>query len=318
MFFKGNKDKKDKDKEQAATSAAPSAGGGCPSTCPSAGTCPSSQTCSGPKTDGKSSCPNPNRIKNVIGVMSGKGGVGKSTVTFLLASALREKGYRVGILDADITGASIPRIMKLPKYEARSIGDYILPMEADSGIRVMSINFLLENENQPVIWRGPLLSSALKQFWGEVYWGDLDFLLIDMPPGTSDVALTVAQSMKVDGYVFVTTPQDLVSMVVAKSILMSKKLGIRILGLIENMSCYVCPHCGEKTNFFGADDSDNLAREQGTEVLVRIPISKQTAMLPSTGLDRKDPVVAGLLKDLADRTLHAIETVPMPEKPAED
>ncbi len=279
--------------------------------------CKDKTTCKDKNKDEKKECaaaPNPNRIKNVIGVMSGKGGVGKSTVTFLLASALRDKGYRVGILDADITGASIPRLMKLPKYEMRTIGEYILPAEADSGIRVMSINFLLENENEPVIWRGPLLSRAIQQFWGEVYWGDLDFLVIDMPPGTSDVALTVAQSMPVDGYIFVTTPQDLVSMVVAKSILMTKALKVRILGLIENMSYYVCPHCGEKTNYFEVDDSDNLAREQGTEILARIPISRQMAMLPSKGLDRNDPMTAELLKTLAEKTLKALETVPRPVK----
>lgn len=241
---------------------------------------------------------NPNRIKHVVGVMSGKGGVGKSTVTYLTALALKEKGYKVGILDADITGASIPKIMHLPKYEMKVCGDFICPVETDRGVKVMSISFLVDNEEQPVIWRGPLLSKAIQQFWGEVLWGELDYLVIDMPPGTSDVAITVMQSLHLSGFIFVTTPQDLVSVVVARSMQMAERMKVPIIGLVENMSYFVCPHCGEKTSFFGEVEAEKLARQFGTEVMVRIPISVDFAQMPSSGLNLNSILVREVLEKL--------------------
>lgn len=243
----------------------------------------------------------PNKIKHLIGVMSGKGGVGKSTVTYLTALALKKKGYRVGILDADITGASIPRIMHLPKYEMKVCGDFICPVETEQGLKVMSISFLVDNEEQPVIWRGPLLSKAIQQFWGEVMWGELDFLVIDMPPGTSDVAITVMQSFPLHGFIFVTTPQDLVSVVVARSMQMAERMKVPVLGLVENMSYFLCPHCGQKTNFFGQDETEKLARQFGTELLVQIPTSLEFARMPSRGLELSSQLVTEVLESLGNR-----------------
>ncbi len=240
----------------------------------------------------------PNKIKHLVGVMSGKGGVGKSTVTYLTALALKQKGFKVGILDADITGASIPRIMHLPKYEMKVCGDFICPVETEQGLKVMSISFLVDNEDQPVIWRGPLLSKAIQQFWGEVLWGELDYLVIDMPPGTSDVAITVMQSFHLSGFIFVTTPQDLVSVVVARSMQMAERMKVPVIGLVENMSYFVCPHCGEKTNFFGQDETAKLARQFGTELIVQIPTSLELARMPSDGLDLSSPLVAEVLDKL--------------------
>jgi Mrp family chromosome partitioning ATPase len=240
----------------------------------------------------------PNKIKHLIGVMSGKGGVGKSTVTYLTALALKQKGYKVGILDADITGASIPRIMHLPKYEMKVAGDFICPVETGQELKVMSISFLVDNEEQPVIWRGPLLSKAIQQFWGEVLWGQLDFLVIDMPPGTSDVAITVMQSLPLNGFVYVTTPQDLVSVVVARSIQMADLLKIPALGLVENMSYFICPHCGQATNFYGQSKTEQLAKQSGTELIVQIPVSIELARMPSEGLKTESPVVAEVLDKL--------------------
>jgi len=243
---------------------------------------------------------NPNQIKQVIGVMSGKGGVGKSTVTYLAALALKQKGYKVGILDADITGASIPKIMHLPKYEMKVCGDFICPVETEQGLKVMSISFLVDNEEQPVIWRGPLLSKAIQQFWGEVMWGELDYLVIDMPPGTSDVAITVMQSLPLSGFIFVTTPQDLVSVVVARSIQMAERLKVPALGLVENMSYFICPHCGQKTNFYGMDETENLARKHGTKLIARIPTAVEFARMPSQGLDLNSPLVSEVISKLGE------------------
>lgn len=240
---------------------------------------------------------NPNRIKHLIGVMSGKGGVGKSTVTYLTALALKQKGFRVGILDADVTGASIPKIMHLPKYEMKVCGDFICPVETEQGLKVMSISFLVDNEEQPVIWRGPLLSKAIQQFWGEVLWGELDYLVIDMPPGTSDVAITVMQSFPLHGFLFVTTPQDLVSVVVARSMQMAERMKVPVLGLVENMSYFICPHCGEKTSFFGQSETEKLARNFSTELLVQIPTSVEFARMPSLGLD----VSSSLVREILDK-----------------
>ncbi|MBC7235153.1 MAG: Mrp/NBP35 family ATP-binding protein [Chloroflexi bacterium] len=224
-----------------------------------------------------------NDIKHIIAVLSGKGGVGKSTVAALLAVALRRKGYRVGILDADITGPSIPKM--LIQGEARPMGSPmgILPVESKSGIKVMSINLLLADPNQAVIWRGPLISGAIQQFYGDVVWGELDYLIVDLPPGTSDASLTVMQSIPLNGIVLVTTPQSLAGMVVRKASSMADQLGIPIVGIIENMSYFLCPHCGREVALFGPSNAAELAVALRTPVLGRLPIQPELTVLADSG-----------------------------------
>lgn len=222
------------------------------------------------------------QIKKVIGVVSGKGGVGKSLVTSLLAVVLNRKGYRTGIIDADITGPSIPKAFGLSKQSIRNgIGPY--PAKSDTGIDVVSINLLLEKETEPVIWRGPIISSAVKQFWQEFIWENEDYLFIDMPPGTGDVALTVFQSIKLDGIIIVTSPQDLVSMIVAKAVNMAKIMNVPIIGLVENMAYFKCPNCHEVHEIFGKSKIQNIAAEYGLVVLERLPIDSELAGLCDRG-----------------------------------
>ena len=219
--------------------------------CPSKGECGKDQQSCGIQN-------NPlNNIKKIIGVMSGKGGVGKSTVSALIARNLAKQGYKVGVLDADITGPSIPRLLGVK--DAKAMGapnNCIYPVQSSDGIKVMSLNLLLEDENQPVIWRGAMISNTVKQFYTDVIWGELDYLLIDMPPGTGDVALTVMQSIPINGIVMVSVPQDMVSMIVAKAVNMVRKLNIEIIGLVENMSYIVCPDCGNKIQIFKGNDTE--------------------------------------------------------------
>ncbi|MEN6348984.1 MAG: Mrp/NBP35 family ATP-binding protein [Syntrophomonas sp.] len=212
-----------------------------------------------------------NDIRNVIAIMSGKGGVGKSSVTALIASSLAKQGKTVGILDADITGPSQPKAFGInkPKITASEYG--LIPPVTKKGIKVMSINFFLPNEDDPVIWRGPMLAGAVNQFWGEVDWRDLDYMIVDLPPGTGDVPLTVAQSLPVSGIVIVSSPQDLAFMVVKKTIKMAQKLKIPILGLIENMSYAVCPHCNEKLEIFGKSQGQEVAKDTGIDYLGSLP-----------------------------------------------
>lgn len=208
--------------------------------CPSKGSCgKSSEDC------GVKQIPE-NKIKKVIGVMSGKGGVGKSTISVMLANELADKGYKVGLLDADITGPSTVRLMGLTKEKAYSDGVHFLPVISEKGVKVISLNLMLDNENSPVIWRGSLLSSCVIQFWNEVLWGELDYLIIDMPPGTGDITLTVMQQIPISGAVMVSIPQDMVSMIVTKAINMANMMHINVIGIIENMSYILCPHCGKK------------------------------------------------------------------------
>ena len=210
------------------------------SSCPSHGKCGNDSGTCGVKN-------NPlNKVKHVIGVMSGKGGVGKSTVSAMLAKELKKKGYSVGLLDADVTGPSAGRLMGLAGERAYAQNNMIIPVENKDGIKVISLNFMIEDENQPVVWRGAMLSSCVTQFWNETLWGDIDFLIVDMPPGTGDVSLTVMQSIPLTGVVMVSIPQDMVSMIVNKSINMTKMLKVPVLGVVENMSYILCPHCGEK------------------------------------------------------------------------
>ena len=227
--------------------------------------------------------PNPrSNIKNVIGVVSGKGGVGKSLVTSLIASALVKQGKNVGILDADITGPSIPRMFGI---EGKAMGspDGLLPAVAADGTKVMSTNLLLENDTDPVIWRGPMIAGVVKQFWSDVVWGDIDYLLVDMPPGTGDVPLTVFQSLPVDGIIVVTSPQELVGMIVEKAVNMAKKMNVPILGLVENMSYLECPDCGKKISVFGESHIDDVAKEYGIPVLAQIPIRPAIAKAVDEG-----------------------------------
>lgn len=222
-----------------------------------------------------------NNIKHVIGVVSGKGGVGKSLVTSSLAVLMQRMGYNVGILDADITGPSIPKTFGINSRAMQNeIG--ILPAETKSGIKLMSINLLLEDKESPVLWRGPVIAGAVKQFWHDVVWGDLDYLFVDCPPGTGDVPLTVFQSLPLDGIVIVTSPQDLVSMIVKKAYNMADMMKIPVLGLVENMSYVVCPECGEEFKIFGSS-TDTIAKELGIELLGKMPIDVSVAKMVDNG-----------------------------------
>ena len=221
-------------------------------------------------------------IKKVIGVVSGKGGVGKSLVTCLLASACARAGLKVGVLDADITGPSVPKSFGI-NSRAMQDGECLLPAEADGGIKLMSVNLLLEDVNSPVVWRGPVISGLIEQFWSDVRWGELDYLFVDMPPGTGDVALTVFQSLPVDGIVIVSTPQDLVKMIVSKAFNMAKMMNVPVLGLVENMSYYTCPDCGKKINIFGDSAIDETAKEFGVPVLAKLPINPEINRLVDKG-----------------------------------
>lgn len=243
------------------------------STCPSKGNCGKEQATCGIVN-------NPaNHIKHVIAVMSGKGGVGKSSTTVLLAKQLRSRGYAVGIMDADITGPSIPRLMGVAKMKAYGTNDAIEPVVEKDGIKLMSLNFLMEDENQPVVWRGPIVGNAVKQFWTDVIWGELDFLLIDMPPGTGDVALTIMQSMPVNGVVMVSTPQPMVSMIVSKAVNMCKQMKIPVYGVIENMSYVLCPECGKQIHIYQGNDTDQFLKENDLTLLAELPMMESIAMI---------------------------------------
>lgn len=222
------------------------------------------------------------KIKKVIGVVSGKGGVGKSFVTCLLASKCAAAGLKVGVLDADITGPSVPKSFGIHE-RARQDGECLLPAVTKSGIKMMSINLLLEDENSPVIWRGPVISGVIEQFWTDVRWGELDYLFVDMPPGTGDVALTVFQSLPVDGIVIVSTPQDLVKMIVSKAFNMAKMMKVPVLGLVENMSYFICPDCGKKHAIFGNSKIDETAAEFGLPVLAKLPVDPAVNALVDEG-----------------------------------
>ncbi|MBO5089517.1 MAG: Mrp/NBP35 family ATP-binding protein [Clostridia bacterium] len=222
-----------------------------------------------------------NNIKHVIGVVSGKGGVGKSMVTSSLAVLMNKMGYKVGILDADITGPSIPKSFGInSKVYQNELG--ILPAETKNGIKIMSINLLLEDKEAPVLWRGPVIAGAVKQFWHDVVWGDLDYLFVDCPPGTGDVPLTVFQSIPLDGAVIVTSPQDLVSMIVKKAYNMANMMNIPVLGIVENMSSVICPECKTEFKIFGSG-SDSIAEELGIDLLGKMPIDVNLAKAVDNG-----------------------------------
>ncbi len=241
-------------------------------------TCPSKNSCNTEaSTCGIKNNPH-NNVKHIIGgVMSGKGGVGKSTVSAMIAKELNKKGYSVGIMDADVTGPSIPRLLNISNERAFAVEEGLMPVETENGIKVVSLNLLMEDENQPVIWRGPIISSLVEQFWTDVYWGELDYLIIDMPPGTGDVALTVMQSIPLSGIVMVSVPQDLVSMIVSKAINMVNKMNIPVLGVVENMSYVKCPDCGKKIEIFESDNINKFLEENNLKLLGELPMSKDVA-----------------------------------------
>lgn len=241
------------------------------------------------------------KIKKVIGVVSGKGGVGKSLVACLLASACARAGLKTGVLDADITGPSVPKSFGVSS-RARQDGECLLPNATKSGVKIMSINMLLENEESPVVWRGPVISGMVEQFWSDVRWGELDYLFVDMPPGTGDVALTVFQSLPVDGIVIVSTPQELVRMIVNKAVNMAALMDIPVLGLVENMSYFICPECGGRHNIFGESKIDETASQLGLPVLAKLPADPEINRLVDEGRveDVNLPQLDGFVSALAD------------------
>lgn len=235
-------------------------------------------------------------IKHVLGVVSGKGGVGKSLVTGILAIELARAGYKVAILDGDITGPSIPKMLGLSGEHAKAVGELIIPAQSAQGIKVMSTNLVLERETDPVVWRGPILGNALQQFYEQTIWGDIDYLLVDMPPGTGDVALTVFQSLPIEGVVIVSTPQDLVQMVVAKAVNMAAMMEIPVVGLVENMAYFQCPDCGTRHELFGPSRAAETCATFGIDMLGQLPLDPKIAEACDQGvLEQKLP--QGLLKD---------------------
>ena len=222
-------------------------------------------------------------VKKVIGVVSGKGGVGKSSVTSLLALAKQREGYKVAILDGDITGPSIGRIFGVENKQVLSNGKEFTPVESSQGIKIMSTNLLLESNDTPVIWRGPVLAGMIKQFWSDVMWGDVDYMFVDMPPGTGDVPLTVFQSLPLDGIIIVTSPQELVGMIVSKAVNMAKKMDVDIIGIVENMSYVKCPDCDKKIYMFGKSHSQEVADRYQLPLLGQLPIDSELTQLSDQG-----------------------------------
>ena len=239
-------------------------------------------------------------IKKIYAVVSGKGGVGKSSVTALLASAMQASGKQTAILDADVTGPSIPKVFGI-SGQCETDNNVIFPRESSTGIRVMSVNLLLPQQDAPVVWRGPVISGVIQQFFTDVAWGDVDYMFVDMPPGTGDVPLTVFQSLKVDGIIVVTTPQDLVGLIVSKAINMAEMMNIPIVGIVENMSYFTCPDCGKQHNIFGESKTQQVADKFGIPVLAKLPIDVRTPALADKGaieladMDGVMPVIDKLL-----------------------
>lgn len=223
------------------------------------------------------------RIDKVIGIVSGKGGVGKSMISSMLAVNLQRKGHHTAIMDADVTGPSIPKAFGITEH-AIGTDTVIYPVESKTGIQTMSVNLLLEDSNDPVIWRGPVIAGTVKQFWTDVLWKDVDYMIVDMPPGTGDVPLTVFQSLPVDGIVVVASPQELVSMIVAKAVNMAEMMKVPMLGIVENMSYIVCPDCGKHINVFGDSHVDEVAAKHHLPVLAKCPIDPQLAALSDAGM----------------------------------
>ena len=268
------------------------------------GNCSScSEACSERKPESLQAQPNPkSKIGKVIAVVSGKGGVGKSTVSAMLATAMQRTGRRAGVLDADITGPSIPKAFGVSEC-ASADEEGIYPAVTESGIQIMSVNLLLEHEDDPVLWRGPIIAGAVKQFWTDVVWENVDYLFVDMPPGTGDVPLTVFQSLPVDGIVVVTSPQDLVSMIVTKAVKMAELMEIPILGIVENYSYFQCPDCGKEHAIFGESKVERVAADLGLKVLAKLPIDPEVARAMDEGrIESYEPnPLAGVAQELDEK-----------------
>lgn len=267
--------------------------------CPSQGACSKSESNCGVQNN-----PN-NKIKKIIGVMSGKGGVGKSTLSVLIAKTLNNKGFKVGIMDADITGPSIPRLLQVKDEKAITTGESIYPVITQEGIKVMSLNLLIEDENQPVIWRGPVIAGAVKQFYTDVLWEELDYLIIDMPPGTGDVALTVMQSIPMTGIIMISTPQDMVSMIVSKAIHMARKIDIPVLGVIENMSYVLCPDCNKKIHIFNKEGMNDFVENMDVELLGELPMMTEISRLSESTISITNEEVQEVLEKTAQKIIMA-------------
>lgn len=238
------------------------------------------------------------RVKKVIGVISGKGGVGKSMVTSMLAVLFNRRGFKTAVLDADVTGPSVPKVFGINKQKAQGNEFGLLPVSTKTGIEIMSVNLLLPSETDPVVWRGPIIAGTVKQFWTDVIWKDIDYMFVDMPPGTGDVPLTVFQSIPLDGIVIVTSPQELVSMIVAKAVNMAKMMNVPIIGIVENMSYVKCPDCGKEIKVFGESHVEQTAEQFGLKVLGKVPIDPEIAKNYDAGL--AELVNVDCLDDAAD------------------
>ncbi len=256
-------------------------------------------------------------IRRVIGVTSGKGGVGKSTVSVLIAQALAARGLAVGLLDADITGPSIPRLLGVHRERGGSDGQRLFPVESEEGIKVLSINLFSENEDDPVVWRGPMLGKALEQFWGDTEWGALDFLIVDFPPGTSDVALTAFQTIPFSGVVIVGTPQDYVSMIVKKAVKMAGMLEAPVLGMVETMRTMVCPSCGDVVELF-SEGGKGGAKEMGLPLLGSLPWRKQVAQASSLSWKGLPPELRKEAEGIAAEIELALASIPIPTPSAQE
>lgn len=263
--------------------------------------CPSKNNCNKQDTCTIENNPN-NKIKNIIGVMSGKGGVGKSTITSLIAKKLNKEGYKVGILDADITGPSIPRLMGVQHERAFSNnGKDIYPIITKENIKTMSVNFMVNDENQPVVFKGPLISNTIKQFYKDVMWEELDYLLIDMPPGTGDVALTVMQSLPLAGMIMVSVPQDMISMIVAKGVNMAKMLNINILGVVENMSYIECPDCNKKIKLFDGEETETFLKDMNLDLLGELPMTREIVEITHKGSEEVSEELENILGSIVEK-----------------
>jgi len=248
-------------------------------------------------------------IRNIIAIVSGKGGVGKSFVTSMLATELRRKGYEVGVLDADLTGPSIAKVFGLSGKPYKAPNGLIVPAKSKTGIKVMSINLVLDDPTMPVIWRGPIVNSVIRQLYWDVDWGDVHYLLVDLPPGTSDSPLTVFQSLPVDGVIVVSSPQDLAAMIVAKAVNMAKKMEAPIMGLVENMSYFQCPGCGEKIEIFGQSNGSKLAAQLDIPYLGGVPLDPEIARLSDQGRieEYSSPVFENITAELRQKAVRQVE-----------
>lgn len=246
-----------------------------------------------------------NWFKKIIVVMSGKGGVGKSTVSANLAMTLQEMGHKVGIMDADLVGPSIPRLLGIEKEAMMMTKTGLEPVSLENGLKVVSINLMMDKEDKPLIWRGPLITNTIKQFYTDIIWGELDYLVIDLPPGTSDVSMTIMQAIPVDGIVMVAIPQDMVSMIVSKAVGMAKNLNVPVLGIVENMSYVSCTHCDEKIYMYEAKELDEFLEKRNLEVLLELPMKPNFSTVY-----QRDEELREQFKALADKVITKLETKP--------